>query len=88
MRKVYLCCSRQEKEKFKDLSERTHLDNIREVEQLEEAELVYAVQPVDTSMQKVLELAGVLKIPVIRMTGNFIPIDLYTAVLENRLCLE
>lgn len=83
-RKIYICCEKEKLEQYHQNARQLYRENAIIVDQVEQAELVLAIQPVVQDMQETLEIARLAGIPVVNMTHRFIPQKLYDDILDNR----
>ena len=84
MKKIYICTTADKEEFYKKKARTIYLGQAEIVDSVEKAEMIFVVDLMEKDMsQEIMEM----DIPCIRMTEQFIPMDIYTAVLNNSLQL-
>ncbi|MEF9839450.1 MAG: hypothetical protein RR869_08710 [Lachnospiraceae bacterium] len=84
VKKIYICAEKNTKGKYQDAAKQIYGGNIELCTKLEDAELVLAIQPVTEDMIADIDKVRVQKIRMLYMTEQFIPIQLYEDMLNNR----
>lgn len=82
MRKIYLSCEPEEKNKMLFKATQVYLEYVKLVDKIEEADRVISILPTGDVGLREEQLAKRLGIPVIHVNTRFVPVELTNNLLQ------